>query len=65
MPVYEYVCDRCGSRFSLLQPMSAAREGHPCPECGATQTRRVVSSFAAQGGSDGGGACGPSGGRFR
>lgn len=64
MPIYEYRCDRCGARFSLLQPFSAAREGNACPECGQTSTRRVMSAFASKGG-DGGSDCGPAGGRFR
>jgi len=46
MPVYEYQCARCGERFSLLQPMSAPREGNACPRCGARQTRRLISSFS-------------------
>ncbi len=65
MPMYEYVCDKCGERFSMLQPMSAAREGHRCPACGEKQTRRVMSSFATCGPTASGSGCGPGGGAFR
>jgi len=63
MPVYEYQCARCGERFSLLQPMSAPREGNACPRCGARQTRRLISSFSTtQTGSSPSSACGPGSG---
>lgn len=64
MPVYEYVCDQCGARFSKLQPMSAPREGYECPECGAHSTRRVMSAFSSAGSSSGQSGCSSSGGRF-
>ncbi len=64
MPMYEYRCDACGERFSLLQPMSAPRDGNPCPVCGDTRTRRVMSSFATSA-ADGSGGCGPGSGSFR
>lgn len=66
MPLYEYLCGRCGSRFTRLQPMSAPREGHACPDCGSVQTRRLISTFAQTGcGVDSGSGCGPSGSPFR
>ncbi len=66
MPVYEYVCSQCDARFSLLQPMSAPRDGNECPECGSRGTRRIMSSFAAKGaGGSQAGGCGPSGSPFR
>ena len=63
MPLYEYVCDACDSRFERLQPMSAAHVTG-CPDCG-DEAQRVLSLFAspvavgagAAAGSGGGGAC--------
>ena len=46
MPLYEYRCRACGSRFELLRPMSKANEDAPCLSCGGTGYR-VVSLFAA------------------
>jgi putative FmdB family regulatory protein len=67
MPLYEYLCRHCGDRFTLLQSMSASREGHECPACGSRQTARAISSFACCGGEKAGteAGCGPAGGRFR
>ena len=45
MPLYEYVCDGCDSRFERLQPMSAAHVTG-CPDCGE-EAKRVLSLFAA------------------
>ncbi len=46
MPVYEYVCIECATRFShLWKTMSAATScaAPPCPDCGAAAPRRVIS----------------------
>lgn len=64
MPLYEYVCDACGSTFEQLRRMSEADQPAPCPQCASAQTeRKMFSSFAAVGGDGaaaagfGGGAC--------
>ena len=45
MPIYEYVCDTCQTRFQKLQSMSF--EGDmPCPDCGKP-SKRAISVFAA------------------
>ena len=31
MPVYEYYCQTCNSKFEKLQPMSASAESASCP----------------------------------
>lgn len=46
MPIYEYKCEKCGSKFTLLQPVSASRVGTPCPRCGSNKTARVMSTFS-------------------
>ena len=38
MPVYEYVCRRCGRRLEEIQPMGSGPPG-PCPECGGDLRR--------------------------
>ena len=47
MALYEYKCADCEERFDLMRSMSAADEPAECPECGGTESRRLVSSFAS------------------
>ena len=47
MALYEYKCADCGERFDLVRSMSAADEPAECPECGGTESRRLISSFAS------------------
>ena len=53
MPLYEYYCRQCGSRFELLRPMSRSDEPGTCPQ-GHQGTQRVLSVFAAFSSSAGG-----------
>ena len=62
MPVYEYFCRDCGSKFEKLRPISAANDPLACPE-GHEGVIRTLSVIARVGGSDGGeqsfgGCCG-------
>lgn len=68
--MYEYVCEKCGRKFEEL----VFGDDIPrCPECGAKETRKMMSCCArhkgAKAGDDygaspagGGGCCGCSGG---
>ena len=47
MALYEYKCSNCEERFDLMRPMSAADDPASCPECGGTQSRRLISNFAS------------------
>src|SRR5919112_531984 len=47
MALYEYKCAGCEDRFDLMRPMSAADEPAECPECGSTDSQRVISNFAS------------------
>jgi putative FmdB family regulatory protein len=46
MPVYEYVCQKCDTRFDQLRPASRMDEPASCPS-GHSGGRRVLSTFAA------------------
>ena len=46
MPVYEYVCTTCPTRFEKLRPMAEMDDEAPCPDCG-DQSSRALSVFAA------------------
>lgn len=45
MPVFEYVCEQCGRRFSALVGMTAEADDDACPHCGHNQARKLVSRF--------------------
>ncbi|MGB8646672.1 MAG: zinc ribbon domain-containing protein [Anaerolineae bacterium] len=68
MPLYEYRCEECGTRFELRRTMSASADPAICPECASDHAERQVSLFismvkggtsspSASGGCGCGGAC--------
>jgi putative FmdB family regulatory protein len=46
MPLYEYVCDRCETKFEMLRPTTRMDDPAACPR-GHGSSKRVLSSFAA------------------
>lgn len=70
MPIYEYMCDKCGREFEELVFDDAPPS---CPQCGAARTRKLMSrpcrhsggdgdDASARGAAGGGGCAGCSGG---
>ncbi len=51
MPIYEYVCKDCGTRFEMLRSIKDADSIIPCKSCQSNQTQRALSVFFAQSGS--------------
>lgn len=47
MPIYEYTCRECNSRFEKLRPLSKADAPIACACCGSDATTRAISLFAA------------------
>jgi len=47
VPIYEFECESCRSRFEEL--VAAGAERVPCAACGSTRTRRLMSGFAPPG----------------
>ena len=45
MPIYEFECNSCGTRFDRLQKLSDP-DPDICPDCGAPQVRRRVTAPA-------------------
>lgn len=46
MPIYEYRCSQCGYAFEAL--VSSSQSPAPaCPQCGADQPEKQLSTFAA------------------
>ncbi len=66
MPIYEYHCKQCGSKFEKLVKLSTKTSDVECPKCGAKRAEKSVSRFgalgnASSGGSSVGTSCGPIG----
>jgi putative FmdB family regulatory protein len=51
MPLYEYICRDCGQPFEKMIRLSDSAPVIACPECGSTDTRKQLSTFAAFGNS--------------
>ena len=53
MPLYEYACPACATRFEALQ--RSFREKASCPSCGEEEVERLLSTFALSSGGAGAG----------
>jgi putative FmdB family regulatory protein len=47
VPIYEFECEDCGTRFDELVAVEATVP--PCPNCGAERSRRLLSTVAPPG----------------
>lgn len=50
MPIYEYTCADCGSKFEVVRLIKDADSPIPCKQCESTHTARIISIFFAQSG---------------
>jgi putative FmdB family regulatory protein len=50
MPIYEYMCLDCGTKFEILRSMKDADNPVLCEECEGEHTSRQLSVFFAQSG---------------
>ena len=46
MPIYEYLCESCSEKFSLLQSINSSENNTKCPKCSSTHVKKIISSFA-------------------
>src|SRR5438270_11556122 len=46
MPLFEYRCEECRRRFTLLVGMTAQTVEQACPRCGGARIRKLISRFA-------------------
>ncbi len=46
MPLYDYDCDECGTRFEQRRSYEQANDLAPCPDCGSLLTERALSVAA-------------------
>jgi putative FmdB family regulatory protein len=49
MPIYEYQCKTCQTKFEVLQAINVDNKELTCPTCGAEKPTKVFSSFASIG----------------
>ncbi|HEX4232115.1 MAG TPA: zinc ribbon domain-containing protein [Bryobacteraceae bacterium] len=47
MPIFEYSCDDCGTKFEKLVRRSAEANAVRCPSCGQDHLTTEYSTFAA------------------
>jgi putative FmdB family regulatory protein len=45
MPLFEYTCDACKKRFTVLIGMTAVQDDRTCPHCGSDQATKRVTRF--------------------
>ena len=43
MPIYEYQCDDCGSKFEVFKKISE-KDNEKCPHCSSEKVKRLISS---------------------
>lgn len=48
MPIFEYSCDDCGTKFEQLVRRTADAEAVRCPSCGQDHLTTQYSTFAAR-----------------
>ena len=46
MPIYEYECRKCGTRFERLIRNATRDVPDKCPKCGAAKPEKVLSAFS-------------------
>lgn len=47
MPIYEYKCQDCGSKFEKLVRNTSVQTAIECPSCGQSHVQQEYSTFAA------------------
>ena len=46
MPIYEYACRECDTKFEKLVRSMNSDDAASCPKCGSPKTARALSLFA-------------------
>jgi putative FmdB family regulatory protein len=49
MPLYEYTCKVCKTRFTILQRIGATEKETQCIYCGSGDVKKEMSSFSSSG----------------
>lgn len=59
MPLYEYYCAECRTKFDALRPMEKADAPIQCKNCESMRTSRALSLFATRSKTEAGSSGGP------
>ena len=46
MPVYTYVCEKCGEKFDLLVGITSEKVELKCEKCGSKNIKKIFGSFS-------------------
>ncbi|HWP31022.1 MAG TPA: zinc ribbon domain-containing protein [Fimbriimonadales bacterium] len=46
MPIYDYLCEECGKRFTVLIGVVQESDDESCPHCSSKHTKRLIGRFA-------------------
>ncbi len=47
MPIFEYRCNGCNSKFDILHKSITKQEDVFCPECNSSNNKKLLSTFSA------------------
>jgi len=57
MPIFEYKCKQCSSKFEVLHKSSLNQEEVSCPSCKSKENQKLLSTFSAAGFSSSSSSC--------
>lgn len=57
MPIYSYVCKKCGEKFDLLVGVTAKKVEMVCPKCKSENIEKVLAAFSVGSSSKSGNSC--------
>ena len=49
MPIYEYICENCGTDFEKMMRFDQSDQMPACPKCTSIETRKRLSLFSSKG----------------
>lgn len=47
MPIYEYTCNNCKTKFEILHKSTSKVDELICPNCNSTNIKKMLSVFSA------------------
>lgn len=47
MPIFEYQCSECSSKYEVLHKSTSSQDLVNCPDCGSEKNRKLFSAFSA------------------
>lgn len=47
MPIFEYKCEDCNTKYEVLHKSTANLSEVTCPNCNSTKSKKLLSTFSA------------------